>query len=557
MPDFAAAFRSLLDKTARSLHTPPALILTTLLAAGVLPATAEAQGNLRAQRLQVAPGFDQLMAQAGGGERVHVVVQLAMAPPGKGPLLGVRGAITNLQDFMGARGLTDRGQFRKLPLAVYEVNAAQLQALVDSGLVERVVEDRLNRPSLVESRALISASASHDVGFDGAGATVAVIDTGIDTSHPVFAGRIVEEACFSTHAPGAGFNTLCPSGSSIQYGAGSSEACTGFSACSHGTHVTSTAAGSDAVVTGIAPAANIISIQGFLRYDNQDYCGSPSCIVSRDSDLIKAMEYVESLSTTYDIAAVNLSLGGGKRTSACDVEFSAYKTAIDLLRSRGILTVIASGNNGYSDGVNIPGCVSTAITVGSVDDTSDTVSSFSNSASLVDILAPGKVITAAVPASGYGDKQGTSMATPHIAGAAAIAKGVIPEATASELETILLGAAQTVVDSRNSLAFPRIDLAQLADTLSQADGVPQITITSPVDGTTTTNALTTLAATANDREDGDLSASLAWTSNLDGALSSPATLSVGTHQITATVTDSEGYTATESVTITINSAPGC
>lgn len=557
MPECTAVFRSLLARTARTLTTLPALVLPVFLASSLLPTGANAQADLRAKRLQVAPALDQLVAQAESGDRVQVIAHLAMHPRGKGPLLGIRGALTNLRDYMGAHGLADRGRFRKLPLAVYEVDAAQLQALVDSGLVVQVVEDRLNRPSLVESRALISASASHDVGFDGAGATVAVIDTGIDTSHPVFAGRIVEEACFSTHAPGSGFNSLCPGGSSTQYGAGSSEACTGFSACNHGTHVTSTAAGSDTVVTGIAPAANIISIQGFLRYDNEDYCGTPSCIVARDSDLIKALEYVESLSSSYDIAAVNLSLGGGKRTSPCDSEFSNYKAAIDLLRASGILTIIASGNNGYTDGVNIPGCVSTAVTVGSVDDTTDTVSSFSNSASLVDVLAPGKVITAAVPASGYGDKQGTSMATPHVAGAAAIAKGVWPEATADELEALVLGAAQTVVDSRNSLSFPRIDLAQMANTLSQADGVPQITITSPVDGTSTTTASTTLAATATDREDGDLSASLAWTSSIDGTLTSPATLSVGTHQITATVTDSEGYTAHASVTITINSPPGC
>lgn len=90
------------------------------------------------------------------------------------------------------------------------------------------------------------------------------------------------------------------------------------------------------------------------------------------------------------------------------------KAAIDNLRAAGIATVIASGNSGYRDRISVPGCISSAISVGATDN-ADNVPSFSNIAPFIDLLAPGVYINAAVP-NGQGVKSGTSMATPHVAG---------------------------------------------------------------------------------------------------------------------------------------------
>ena len=169
----------------------------------------------------------------------------------------------------------------------------------------------------------------------------------------------------------------------MQSGDGAASPCGYASECDHGTHVAGIAAGSGTSFNGVAPAATLISIQVFSQ-DSGDACGGGTCALAYTSDIISGAEYVLSLSGRYSVAAVNLSLGGGKYTSqqTCDSANSALKATIDNLQALGIATVIASGNSGYTDALSSPGCISSAISVGAVDD-SDTVASFSNSADYV------------------------------------------------------------------------------------------------------------------------------------------------------------------------------
>ena len=125
--------------------------------------------------------------------------------------------------------------------------------------------------------------------------------------------------------------------------------------CDHGTHVAGIAAGQTSPVgfDGVARGANIIAVQVFSRLHDSTGntpCAnaerSSPCALSFTSDQMQALEYVYNLRNTLNIAAVNMSLGGGKHTSACDSD--ALKPIIDNLPAAGIATVIAAGNKGYT-----------------------------------------------------------------------------------------------------------------------------------------------------------------------------------------------------------------
>ena len=265
----------------------------------------------------------------------------------------------------------------------------------------------------------IGATDVHDRGFTGNGQVVAAIDTGI-LNH-MFVRNVVGEACFVR-------NNGCPNGQSSQTGTGAAAACTGAAGCDHGTHVAGIAAGACPTsgmpapatpnMTGVAPGARIMPVRVFSTGTTMAACGTEPvpCVRSSDSDVIAALMYVFNQRENFNIAAVNMSLGSGNFMSACDT--SAYKPIIDNLRSFGIATVASSGNDSQTSGIGEPACVSTVISVGAVDD-GDVVRPTSNSAPILDLLAPGTSIVSSVQ-NGFGVKSGTSTAAPHVAGAIAL-----------------------------------------------------------------------------------------------------------------------------------------
>jgi hypothetical protein len=169
---------------------------------------------------------------------------------------------------------------------------------------------------------------------------------------------------------------------------------------------------------------------------------------SNTSDQLLALEQVQALAASHSIAAVNLSLGGSRYfdQANCDASNPSFKTAVDNLESLGIATVVASGNDGYTDSMSSPGCISSVITVGATTD-ADQVASFSNIADFIDLLAPGVGIQSAVP-GGVGTKQGTSMATPHVAGAWAVLKQQAPTASVATILDALQATGKEVDDQR-------------------------------------------------------------------------------------------------------------
>jgi len=370
-------------------------------------------------------------------------------------------------------------RFDTIPFMAIEVDATELEALAFIPEITYIREARSYSPTLVESVPIVGGSTAWGSGFTGAGQTVAILDTGVDSTHASLSGAVVSEACYS-NTPGYGSVTsICPGGVSQSTATGSAMPYGGAcpaGQCAHGTHVAGIAAGRGASYSGVAKGASIIAIQVFSRGNDSFACngGSVPCVTAWDQDIIAGLERVYALRSTYSIAAVNMSLGGGQYFSqaSCDADSLDTKAVIDNLRSANIATVISSGNSGFSSSLGSPSCISTAVSVGATWDAAgysnagygwslgtsavDAVIYYSNSASFLHLLAPGSAITSSVPGGGYSAMGGTSMAAPHVAGAWALLKQKKPSLTVSEALSALSSTGVSITDPRNGIAKPRI-----------------------------------------------------------------------------------------------------
>ncbi|MFM9857661.1 S8 family serine peptidase [Pseudoxanthobacter sp. M-2] len=348
----------------------------------------------------------------------------------------------------------DVRRYETIPYLAMTVTPSELERLIADGRVTTIQEDVPVPPTLAQSVPLIQGDITRTAGFTGRGVAVAVLDTGVDIKHPTFGTRIKSEACFSSTVSGQS-KSVCPKGVQESTKTGSGKNCkTNIFGCDHGTHVASIVASGGSGIRGVAPKANLIAIQVFSRFDNQGDCGSAPapCVLSFNSDQLAGLERVFKLRSKYTIASINMSLGGGQFFAHCDNNNPAFTKMVKKLRKNGIATVIAAGNNGFNGSISSPACVSAAVAVGSTTK-QDVVSGFSNHSLLVDVMAPGSDITAAVP-GGSGVKSGTSMATPHIAGAFAVLKQSVPAATAKEIEQVIK--LTGLVVARNGVAKPRV-----------------------------------------------------------------------------------------------------
>lgn len=309
--------------------------------------------------------------------------------------------------------------------------------------VEKLWLDGKRRASLDKSVPQIGAPAAWAAGFDGSGTKVAVLDTGIDTGHPDLAGKVVAAQDFS----GTGTTT---------------------DAFGHGTHVASTVAGSgaksDGKYKGVAPGARLLN--GKVLDDQ----GGGS-----DSGIIAGMEW--AVAQGADV--VNLSLGGTDFPGVDPMEEAVNR----LSAESGTLFVIAAGNDGESGETTVgsPGSADSALTVGAVDG-SDALADFSSRGPRVgdggvkpDLTAPGVAITAASAAGsllsqwypsdipGYLTIEGTSMATPHVAGAAALLAQQHPDWSGERLKAVLTGSAKPGAYSSYQQGTGRVDVVRALD----------------------------------------------------------------------------------------------
>jgi subtilisin family serine protease len=371
-----------------------------------------------------------LTARAEEKGAVRVIVRLA-AQPDMPTFTAAQAA--------GVKMFTDTGANEvrllspRLPYLVAEVSADELVKMYGDPQFAEWSEDRLAFPTLAQSVPLIQGPRLREAGGTGAGQSVAILDTGVDRAHPFLAGRVVAEACFSTTSAANRSTSVCPNNQASQTGEGAGVPCRA-SGCEHGTHVAGIAAGKGTDFSGVAPEAGIIAVQVFSQFTGATCGGLSPCVASFTSDQIRALDFVLQQAGQRPVASVNMSLGGGRSTTACDNDLT--KPVIDQLRAAGVATAIASGNDGFRDSVSFPGCISTAVTVGATSK-QDQLADFSNCGPQVDLHAPGVSINSSVPGGRFAAFSGTSMATPHVAGAFAALKSLHPRATVDAIEKAL------------------------------------------------------------------------------------------------------------------------
>ena len=353
-------------------------------------------------------------------------------------------------------------KWRVVPGFAATVDDAELQRLRNDPAVISVEPDLGGSVGPVSNAAgaglnedLIGLRAVHALGYDGTGSTVAVLGTGV-SPHPDLNGRIIEERCYCAYANGKG---CCPSGATQQFGTGAARDDLG-----HETNVAGVIAGSGGIApVGIAPRAKIVAIR------TNDATGN----IAWTSQVISALDSI--LASPVHVDAVNMSFAiGFLSNSACDADNPALTDAMARVRARGIVLVAASGNDAATKGIRPPACISGVLSVGAVYHTNlpsasllgctdtpaevDRVTCFSNSAAQLDLLAPGYRVQSPAKNGGVSNASGTSFSAPHVAGAVAVLRQIDPQLTPDAIEELLESTGRPIVDSRNGITTPRLDL---------------------------------------------------------------------------------------------------
>jgi subtilisin len=302
---------------------------------------------------------------------------------------------------------------------------------------------------------LIGLPAVHALGYDGTGSTVAVLGTGV-SPHPDLKARIIEERCYCAYANGTG---CCPNGATEQFGSGSAR-----DDLPHETGVAGVIAGSGGIAPrGLAPGAKIIAIR----------VGDKTGNIAWTSQVISALDSI--LASPVRVDAVNMSFAIGFLSKyACDEHNPALADAIARVRAQGIVVVAASGNDAVTQAIRPPACISGVVSVGAVYHKNlasasllgctdapaevDRVTCFSNSAPQLDLLAPGYGVPTAFKMGGVANASGTSFSAPHVAGAVALLRQIDPNLTPDAIEELLESTGRLIIDSRNGIVTPRLDV---------------------------------------------------------------------------------------------------
>lgn len=353
-----------------------------------------------------------------------------------------------------------------------ELTQKEINILIEKDEIQGIYIEPIFKTFLQDSVNIINASSTwpiqiESINLTGKDQTICIIDTGVNYNHPDLGN-----GCYGNNDPSSNCKVI-----------GGWDFCADNTNCNtedsdpldesdsgHGTHVTGIAA-AKGTINGVAPDAKIIMIKA------ANSSGS-----FNSTKLDDAIHWCINNATKFNISIISMSLGSLELyNNYCNPPEAVWLTnAINAAINQNISVIVATGNDENLTHIAYPACIQKTIKVGSTTKNPESISYFSNRWALDMINAPGTSINSTLINGGYGTKQGTSMATPHIAGAVAIinqyfkSQGITK--TPTEINNILINTGKIIYDSLSERNYTRIDLFSAIDETS-----PQIEFTVPTE----------------------------------------------------------------------------
>ena len=330
-----------------------------------------------------------------------------------------------------------------------EVTREGFEKLVNDSRVSKIYLDIKTYNLLDDTIPLINADDAWNLGYTGKTKTVCVIDTGVNKSHPALQGKIIAEACYCRELEGASTH-CCYNGDLVDFDNNSALDNNG-----HGTNVAGIIASNNLTFRGVAYNASIIAI----KVANSTGGGSLY-------DISSAIDWCRMYQTTYNISVISISRGDEQNHPGVSPCPDDIDDNINLAYNKNISLVIASGNEGYSNGINYPACAPNVISVGATTINYNTLwSSTDRKIGLLDLVAPGEFIQTSCISGTFGCfATGTSFAAPHVAGAVALLLGKKSSATPAEIENALKNSSIKIE------GYPRLDVLAALNYICDNDG---------------------------------------------------------------------------------------
>ncbi len=460
-------------------------------------------------------------------------------------LLGISIAVSQLIGIASAQNATTSNQSKVPVVILYSSKANETYKTqkitsvegeitrkfkIINGVAALVPSDRIqelkNKPNVVavdrdiivkavdsSANSQILADQVWPLGYNGSGVRLAILDTGIDTSHPEFANRIV------------GCKTEVSGTASCEDDNG------------HGTHVAGIAGaqGLDSHAKGVAPSVLLMSDKVL----NKDGTGPISQVIA-------GIEWaVANKASIISMSLGTSPLDGGGARPNCDNEIPTFTEAINNATAAGVIVVAAAGNSGTS-GLGAPACISSVIAVGAVD-SKDILAGFSSvGAAMKDhgVVAPGAGIYSTWFNGGYHTLQGTSMATPMVSGTIALMLSRYPKLSPASVRNTLFNMTDCVLSpcSNTNIGYGRINALKAVEIIP--DKIQPTTTISTPNGENGWYKTNTVYITAKDNSSGIKYTNYtvdggAWSTNKGSGLTlrTPVILSDGIHSLQYYSTD--------------------